>query len=224
MFFASDNASPVPPEVMAALARANEGFAMPYGNDQITARVQDQIRRVFQAPDAAVYLVATGTAANSLALALNCPPWGAVFCHRNAHIAEDECGAPEFFTGGAKLALVEGAHGHMTPDTLAEVIDRTGQSLHNVQRGMLSITNVTEAGTVYTPAEIADLAAVAKAAQPALPSGRCTLCQCTGRDQRQPRRNDMAGGHRHPVLRRHEKRPAGRRSGGDLQPRKSVGV
>ena len=164
MFFASDNSSGVPPEILAALATANEGYAPSYGNDPIMTRVRDRLREIFEAPEAAVYLVATGTAANALAMSLACPPWGAVFCHRFAHAAEDECGAPEFFTGGAKLVLVDGAHGKMTPDTLAASLARTGASgVHGVQRGMLSITNVTEAGTVYSVAEVAALAALARA-------------------------------------------------------------
>ena len=74
------------------------------------ARVTARIREIFEAPDAAVYLVATGTAANALALACLCPPWATVYCHRNAHVEEDECGAPEFYTGGAKLTLLDGEH------------------------------------------------------------------------------------------------------------------
>lgn len=164
MFFTSDNASGVPPEVMAALARANDGFQRSYGADDIMARVTARLREVFEAPEAVVHLVATGTAANALAIASHSPPWGAVFCHRHAHIAEDECGAPEFYAGGAKLVLVDGAHGRMTPDTLAQALAVTGDSgVHGVQRGMLSLTNVTEAGTVYTPSEIAALTALARA-------------------------------------------------------------
>lgn len=162
MFFASDNGSPVPAEILAALARANEGYARGYGADEIMARVTARIRDLFQAPEAAVYLVPTGTSANALALATYCPPWGAVFCHTHAHVAEDECGAPEFYTAGAKLVLVPGEHGRMTPDTLAPALARTGAGgVHSVQKGILTLTNVTEAGTVYTPAQIADLAALA---------------------------------------------------------------
>ncbi len=161
MFFASDNASGVPPQILAALAQANDGYAMPYGNDAIMERVTARVREVFEAPQAAAYLVATGTAANSLSLAINCPPWGAVFCHDTAHIHMDECGAPEFYTNGAKLALVPGTHGKMTPDALAAAIAGTGGSVHGVQRGMVSVTNVTEVGTVYTPAEIKALTDVA---------------------------------------------------------------
>ena len=164
MFFTSDNASGAAPEIMAALARANEGFARSYGADEIMARVTKRVRDVFDHPESAVYLVATGTAANSLALGLYAQPWSAVYAHENAHIAVDECGAPEFYTGGAKLVAVPGDHGKMTPESLGVALARTPQGdVHSVQRGMVSITNVTEAGTVYTSAEVAALTAVAKA-------------------------------------------------------------
>ena len=163
MWFTSDNASGAAPEIMAAVVAANDGYSRSYGADDLMAHVTAQMRAVFEAPEAAVYLVATGTIANSLALALTCPPWGAVFCHEHAHVAEDECGAPEFYTSGAKLALVPGDHGKMTPSTLTPVLERTGTSVHGVQKGMLTITNVTEAGTTYTPAEIAALTALARA-------------------------------------------------------------
>lgn len=163
MQFASDNGSGVPSEVIAALSRANDGHAAGYGADPLSLAVRDRIRTLFEAPQAAVYLVATGTAANALALACFCPPWSAVFCHRIAHIEEDECGAPEFYTGGAKLVLVDGADARMTPDALEARIKATGGAgVHNVQRGMISLTNTTEAGTVYSPAEVAALAEVAR--------------------------------------------------------------
>lgn len=162
MQFASDNGSGAAPEVIAALGRANDGFAAGYGADPLSLAVRDRLRALFEAPQAAVYLVATGTAANALALACFCPPWAAVFCHRVAHIEEDECGAPEFYTGGAKLVLIEGADARMSPDALEARIGATGGAgVHNVQRGMVSITNTTEAGTVYTPAEVAALSQVA---------------------------------------------------------------
>jgi threonine aldolase len=163
MYFTSDNASGAAPEIMAALARANDGYARSYGADAIMDRVRDQIRATFQAPEAAVYLVATGTVANSLALSLYAQPWSAVFAHTDAHIAQDECGAPEFYTNGAKLIGVAGDHGRMTPETLGTALARIGTGgVHGVQRGIVSITNVTEAGTTYTPAEIAALTALAK--------------------------------------------------------------
>ena len=163
MFFASDNASAVPPQVMAALSAANVGFAMPYGRDPIMTQVRDRIREIFEAPEAAVYLVATGTAANSLALATLCEPWSATFCHSAAHIQMDECGAPEFY-GSGKLVLVEGAHGKIDPVALdAAIRTASGGGVHGVQPAALSLTNVTEAGTVYSPAEVARLCAIAKA-------------------------------------------------------------
>ena len=164
MFFASDNTSGVAPQILAAMTRANEGYARSYGGDEIMARVRARIREVFDAPEAEVHLVATGTAANALSLALITPPWAAVFAHEAAHIAVDECGAPEFYTAGAKLIPVHGAHGKITPETLSKALAQVGASgVHGVQRGCLSLTNVTEAGTVYTPAEIAALTALARA-------------------------------------------------------------
>ena len=164
MWFTSDNASGAAPEVMAAVAAANAGYARSYGADALMDRVRDQIREVFEAPEAAVYLVATGTVANALSLSLLCPPWGAVFCHQHAHIAEDECGAPEFYMHGSKLILVHGAHGRMDPDALeAAIVRAKGSGVHGVQPGAVSITNVTEAGTVHSVAEVTALAAVARA-------------------------------------------------------------
>ncbi|NBZ88318.1 threonine aldolase family protein [Stagnihabitans tardus] len=164
MFFASDNTSGVAPQIMAAMVRANEGYMKSYGADAIMARVRARIRALFEAPEAEVHLVATGTAANALSLALITQPWAAVFAHETAHIAVDECGAPEFYTGGAKLIGIPGEHGKVTPEGLSRALGSIGESgVHGVQRGCLSLTNVTEAGTVYTPAEIAALTALAKA-------------------------------------------------------------
>lgn len=161
MFFASDNGAPCPTPVMDALMRANQGPAMPYGNDPFTAAAAALVRAVLEAPEAAVYFVATGTAANALALATLCPPYGAVFCHEGAHVQHDECGAPEFFSG-AKLLPVAGEHGRMSPEALDARIRAQGvRVVHSVQPGAVTITDVTEAGTIYTPAEIAALAEVA---------------------------------------------------------------
>lgn len=163
MFFSSDNASGVPPQVLESLARANDGFAMAYGNEAGMERLRDRLRAVFEAPQAEVFLVATGTAANALAIATHCPPWGAVYCHRHAHVEEDECGAPEFYSGGAKLVPIDGANGRIAPADLAARLDGAqGAGLHNVQRGMLSLTNLTEAGTHYSPEQTAALAAEAR--------------------------------------------------------------
>ncbi len=163
MFFASDNTSGAAPEVIAAVAAANDGYAMPYGNDPVMTSVREKVRDIFEAPDAAVYLVATGTAANALSLAILTQPWGAVFCHRNAHIEEDECGAPEFYTGGSKLILIDGDHARMTPEGLARAIGFTARAgVHNVQRGMVSITNATENGTIYRAEQVRALTAIAR--------------------------------------------------------------
>jgi len=163
MFFASDNAGPVHPKVIEALAAANQGYASPYGADPIMDTVQARIRALFEAPEAAVYLVATGTAANALALATLCEPWETVFCTAPAHVHVDECNAPEFFTGGAKLTLVEGADAKMTPAALRAAIEiEEKRGVHGPQRGPVSLTNVTELGTVYSVAELAALTAVAK--------------------------------------------------------------
>lgn len=164
MFFASDNTSPAAPQILAALERANAGYAPGYGADAVTQEVRAMIRDAFDAPQAAVHLVGTGTAANALALALFCPPWAAVYCHRVAHVEEDECGAPEFYTGGAKLVLIEGDHAKMDPAALADSIAFTARAgVHNVQRGMVTLTNATEAGTIYTPDEVAAIADIARA-------------------------------------------------------------
>ncbi len=164
MWFTSDNASGAAPEVMAAVVAANAGYTRGYGTEQLMDRVRSEIRTNFAAPEAAVYLVPTGTVANALSLAILTPPWGAVFCHTHAHIAEDECGAPEFYMHGAKLVLVGGNHGRMDPVALGQAIEKAkGSGVHGVQPGAVSITNVTEAGTVYSVAEVAALSAIAHA-------------------------------------------------------------
>lgn len=163
MWFASDNAGPAHPRVMEALARANAGHAAGYGADEAMARVTARLREVFEAPEAAVFLVGTGTAANALALACLCPPWASVFCHTYAHVQEDECGAVGFYTGGAPLTLVPGDHGRMDPAALEAAAARLGGSVHQPQRGAVTLTNATEAGVVYAPDQVRALAAVAKA-------------------------------------------------------------
>lgn len=163
MHFASDNCGPVHPSVMEALATANTGHMASYGADDITAQVQDQIRTLFDAPEARVFLVTTGTAANALALAACTSPWDAVFCSDIAHIHLDEAGAPEFYGGGTKLVPVPAPDGRMTPAGLKAEMEKWGDSFHNPQIGALSLTNLTECGTLYTPDQIAALARVAKA-------------------------------------------------------------
>ncbi len=163
MNFASDNAGPMHPKVLDAVIRANEGHQMPYGNDTIMEDVRAKIRATFEAPDAAVYLVATGTAANALTLATYTNSWDTIFAHRISHVEEDECGAPEFYANGAKLTLVEGDAARMNPDALRQAILHTGdKGVHGVQRGPVTITQATEVGTLYSLDQIAAITAITK--------------------------------------------------------------
>ncbi|APG47765.1 threonine aldolase family protein [Phaeobacter porticola] len=162
MHFASDNSGPANPEILAALAAANTGYAMGYGADLEMAKVTARIREIFEAPEAAVYLVATGTAANVLALSTLSQPWQTLFCSAPAHINMDECNAPEFYTGGAKLTLVTG-NDKMTPDDLRAAVEgEETRGVHGPQRGPVSITQVTEFGTIYSLDELRALCDVAK--------------------------------------------------------------
>lgn len=162
MFFASDNSGPVHPEVLKALQDANTGYTMAYGADGLMDEVRDRLRHIFEAPEAAIYLVATGTAANALALATLSQPFQTVFCSEVAHIHEDECNAPEFYTGGAKLTLVPGGD-KLSPDALTRTIAKEeARGVHGPQRGPVSITQVTERGSVYTLSDIEALCDVAK--------------------------------------------------------------
>lgn len=162
MFFASDNAGPAHPKVMEALVAANNGYAMGYGADPIMDTVRAQVREVFEAPEAAVYLIINGTAANSVLLASMTRPWQTLFCTECAHIHEDECNAPEFYTQ-AKLTLVPTTNGKMTPDALrSKILGEENRGVHGPQRGPLSITQVTEKGTIYTLDEIQGLTATAR--------------------------------------------------------------
>jgi threonine aldolase len=162
MNFASDNAAGIAPEILDAIARANEGSALAYGSDAVTARLERKFADMFER-DVAVFLVATGTAANALALAHLTPPWGAVLCHEEAHVAVDECGAPEFFGGGIKLLTLAGEGGKIEPKTLARALERQWGGPHHVAPCVLSISQATEAGTIYRPHEIGRLAEIAHA-------------------------------------------------------------
>jgi threonine aldolase len=161
MNFASDNASGVAPAILRAIADVNDGFALAYGDDEVTQRVEQRFCELFER-DVAVFLVPTGTAANALALAHLTPVWGAVMCHREAHIIANECGAPEFFGGGLRLVGLDGEGGKLAPETLALALDRhEGHSPHQVVPAMVSLTQATEAGTVYHTDEVAALCALA---------------------------------------------------------------
>jgi threonine aldolase len=161
MFFASDNASGASPRIMEAIVAANAGHAMPYGADEFTKRAETRLCEIFER-ECAVFLTPTGTAANALALAAYTPPYGAIFCHRDAHVMDDECGAPEFFTAGAKLVGIGGKLGKIDRTALVETLARYPRGLvKQVQPAILSLSQATESGTIYKPAEIATLAALA---------------------------------------------------------------
>jgi len=162
MNFSSDNAYGVAPEILEALQEANLGAAGGYGDDELTARLQTEMSRVFER-DVIAFPVVTGTAANALALGTLVPPHGAIFCHSEAHIAVDECGAPAFFTHGARLAPIKGGGGKLDPCSVEEEISRFGKGVvHHSQPAAISITEATEFGTCYRVREIEALAALAK--------------------------------------------------------------
>ena len=161
MNFLSDNAAPVAPAILDAIVQANEGFARAYGDDDWTQSVEHRLAELFE-HEVAMFLVPTGTAANALALSHVAPPWGAVLCHANSHVATDECGAPEFFGGGLKLVELRGGNGKITTETLKRSLaEQFGHSPHQMVASALSITQATEMGTVYRPDEIAALCEIA---------------------------------------------------------------
>jgi threonine aldolase len=162
MNFASDNAYGAAPEMIDALREAYSGAAASYGADQITARLQVDMSRLFE-HDVIVYPVVTGTAANALALATLVPPHGAILCHEEAHIAVDECGAPEFFTHGAKLVALAGRDARLSPETIVDALARFHRGfVHHPQPAAISITQATELGTCYRPNEIAAISEIAR--------------------------------------------------------------
>jgi threonine aldolase len=160
MNFASDNVTGACPEVLAALIAANDGTAMPYGEDEYTQHLESQFSTLFET-EVTVFPVATGSAANSLALSVLSPAFGAIYCHQDAHINVDECGAPEFYTGGAKLVALTGAQGKIHADDLETALEKGWSGVvHHVQPAVVSITQATEAGTVY---QIDEIKAIAQA-------------------------------------------------------------
>jgi threonine aldolase len=161
MHFASDNTAGVAPKILDAIVQANAGFALGYGNDTVTQKVERRFAEIFER-DVAVFLVATGTAANALALAQATHPWGAVLCHEESHIATDECGAPEFFGGGLKLIGLPGEAGKISVETLGGALARgPWGGPHHVTASALSLSQATEAGTIYRPDEVRGLASLA---------------------------------------------------------------
>jgi threonine aldolase len=145
----SDNTLPAHPAILEAIVRANSGTQTSYGGDELTRRVRARCAAIFE-HDVDVFPVLTGSAGNALAIAAMTPPWGAVFCHADAHIHRDELGASELFTGGAKLMPIAGAAGKLPVDALRASIEEVRDSRRMATLATLSITETTEAGTVYS--------------------------------------------------------------------------
>ena len=163
MNFASDNTAGMAPEILSALGRANTGYALGYGHDEWTRRVEKRFADIFER-EVAVFLVPTGTVANALALAHLTPPWGAIVCHEASHIATDECGAPEFFGGGTKLVGLTGEASKISPATLRAALEGGAWGgPHHVTPAVLSLSQATESGTIYRVGEVRELADIARA-------------------------------------------------------------
>jgi threonine aldolase len=160
MRFFSDNAAPAHPRVIEAIAASNR-LDTAYDGDEWSKRLDGVFSDLF-GTEVRAFWVATGTAANCLALAALCPPYCGILCHKDAHIEVDEAGAPGFFTGGAKLLLLDGPGAKIAPATIAAACDLIRKDVHQVQPAAISITNATEGGLVYRASEVAALGALAK--------------------------------------------------------------
>lgn len=161
MNFASDNVYGVHPRILAALTEANEGTAPSYAGDDHSRRAEALLSEIFE-KEVRAFLVTTGTAANGLALSAIAPPYGAVICHAEAHICCDECNSPEFFTGGAKILGLHGPAGKITPAQIEKTLKGFIRGEHDPKPAAVSITNATELGTIYSPAEIQAIAGLIK--------------------------------------------------------------
>jgi threonine aldolase len=160
--FASDNTAGICPEAWAALQSANSGYVPSYGADAWTERAAELIRALFEHPQAQVFFVFNGTAANALSLAALTRSYQGIICHAASHVQTDECAAPEFFSGGAKLLPLPGSGARLSADSVSQLI-RQHQPLHSPMPRALTLTQPTEWGTLYQPADIAALSAVAHA-------------------------------------------------------------
>ena len=162
MNFASDNITGAAPEILNAIQAGNDGALLPYGNDDVTRAAEAKVAQVFET-EAEVFFVATGTAANALAISAATPPWGVIFCHAGAHINDTEAAAPEFFSGGAKLIAIDGNDGKITAVVLeAAIAGAQVGNVHHPQPAAVSITQATEAGTLYGLDKVAAISAVCR--------------------------------------------------------------
>nr|WP_199326216.1 low specificity L-threonine aldolase [Nostoc parmelioides] len=157
--FASDNYAGICPEAMDYMIKANQGSAPAYGNDEWTQKATDYFRELFEI-DCEVFFTFNGTAANSLSLAALCQSYHSVICHETAHIETDECGAPEFASNGSKLLLAKGENGKLTPQEIESVITKRAD-IHYPKPKVISITQATELGTLYSIEELLDIKKVA---------------------------------------------------------------
>ena len=162
--FTSDNIAGVSPEVLDALLACNAGQAPPYGNDALSQRLERGVSEIFER-EVSVFLVSTGSAANGLSLAVMTPPWGSVLSHGDAHINRDECGAPEFFTNGAKLVQLGGDNAKLDLVALEVQASRMVGDVHSVQPSCVSISQATEVGGVYSLDEIEAIGAICRDAK-----------------------------------------------------------
>lgn len=157
--FASDNYAGICPEVIDYLNKANTGYARAYGEDDWTQRATNLFRDIFEI-DCEVFFVFNGTAANSLALGTLCRSYHSIVCHEIAHVETDECGAPELFTHGSKLLLGKGKNGKLTPESITEIVTKRSD-LHYPKPKAISLTQSTEAGTLYSPEDLRKIRTVA---------------------------------------------------------------
>lgn len=161
MNFASDNVYGIHPRILAAISEANSGPASSYASDEYSKRAEEALGEIFEKPVRA-FLVTTGTAANGLALSAIAPSYGAVICHAEAHICCDECNSPEHFTGGAKILGLHGAGGKITPAAIEKTLKGFIRGEHDPKPAAVSLTNATELGTLYSPAEVSAISTLIK--------------------------------------------------------------
>jgi threonine aldolase len=161
--FGSENTAPVHPAFVAAVGAANVGFATNFEAEEWTERATKSLKTFFEHDGLQAFTVTTGTAANAIALGAMVPPYGTILCHWDAHIETDECGAPEMFSFGARQVPLAGEHGRLSPAVLAKHLSQARIGVvHSLQPAALSLTNLTEAGTAYTPDQIKELTAIAR--------------------------------------------------------------
>lgn len=162
MDFLSENTAPVHPEVVAAVVAANTGYATNFESEAWTERALAKLKDAFGC-ELSAFTVSTGTAANAVALGAMTPPWGGILCHWDSHIETDECGAPEMFTAGARQIPLPGTHGKLDPKALVKHLEEARFGIvHAIQPAVVSLTQLTEAGTAYTPDEIREISAIAR--------------------------------------------------------------